>query len=176
MATRRVGPQAGTLKVHTYREGVAQKLGHDLIIEVVKWDATLEVDPDGTIQSVRLTADPSSLEVREGHNGARALTDKDRKDIAGSIDEKVLRGKPIEFTSTAVGPRNGGVTVRGDLTMADTTRPAAFDVEVSGDGRVAGTIPVTQSEWGIKPYKAFMGALKVRDTIEIVLDVRLAAA
>jgi hypothetical protein len=32
---------------------------------------------------------------------------------------------------------------------------------------------VTQSEWGIKPYRAFMGALKVRDTVEIVLDARL---
>ncbi len=59
--------------------------------------------------------------------------------------------------------------------MADTTRPAAFDIDVSGDGRVAGTLPVTQSEWDIKPYKALMGTLKVRDTVEIVLDVQLSA-
>jgi len=39
--------------------------------------------------------------------------------------------------------------------------------------RVSGTLPVTQSEWGIKPYRAFMGALKVRATVEIVVDVRL---
>jgi polyisoprenoid-binding protein YceI len=176
MATQQLGPQSGTLKVKTYREGVAQKIGHDLVIEVEQWDASLDVGPDGAIQSVQLTADPSSLQVREGHNGIKALTDKDREDIRTSIDEKVLRGKPIAFTSAAVEPRDGGVTVRGELTMAETTRPAAFDIEVSGDGRVAGTLPVTQSEWGIKPYKAFMGALKVRDTVEIVLDVRMPAA
>ena len=34
-----------------------------------------------------------------------------------------------------------------------------------------GTLPVTQSEWGIKPYRGMMGALKVRDTIEVVIDV-----
>jgi len=176
VAPQQIGPQDGTLKVHTYREGVAQKIGHDLVIEVERWDATVDVDPDGAIQSVQLNADPDSLQVREGHNGVKALTDKDRKDIRESIDEKILCGKPIAFASTAVEPRDAGVTVNGDLTLADTTRPAAFDIDVSGDGHVAGTLPLTQSEWGIKPYKAFMGALKVRDTVEIVLDVRLPAA
>jgi len=175
MTTQQVGPQSGTLKVNTYREGVAQKLGHDLVIEVEQWDATVDVGPDGAIQSVQLNADPSSLRVREGHNGAKALTDKDLKDIHTSIDEKVLGGKPIAFASTAVEPRDDGVTVRGELTMAHTTRPATFDIDVSGDGRVAGTLPVTQSGWDIKPYKALMGTLKVRDTVEIVLDVQLSA-
>ena len=81
--------------------------------------------------------------------------------------------KPIRFTSTAVEQRAGRLTLRGDLTMAGATRPAAFEIDVSNDGRIAGTLPITQSDWGIKPYRAFMGALKVRDTVEIVLDARL---
>jgi hypothetical protein len=32
---------------------------------------------------------------------------------------------------------------------------------------------VTQSDWGIKPYRGLMGALKVRDTVEIDIDVAL---
>ncbi len=176
MTTQQLGPQSGTLTVNTYREGVAQKIGHDLVIAVEQWDATVDIGPDGAIQSVRLNADPSSLQISEAHNGAKALSDKDRKDIKTSMDEKVLRGQPIAFASSAVEPRDGGVTVVGDLTMADTTRPATFEIDVRGDGHVAGTLPVTQSEWGIKPYKALMGALKVRDTVEIVLDVRLPAA
>ena len=151
MATRQIGPANGSLKVNTYREGIAQKIGHDLVIEVEQWEATVDVDPEGAIQAVQLNADPTSLQVREGHNGAKALTDKDRRDIRASIDKKVLRGKPIAFVSTAVEPRDGGVTVRGDLTMADTTRPAAFDIDVGEDGRVAATLPVTQSAWGSSP-------------------------
>jgi hypothetical protein len=120
MPTQQIGPQTGTLKVKTYREGVAQKIGHDLVIEVTAWDATVDVGPDGVIQSVQLNADPNSLQVREGRNGVKPLTDKDRKDIRRSIDEKVLRGKPIAFASTAVEPRDGAVTVRGELTMAGT--------------------------------------------------------
>jgi len=175
MATHELGPANGTLKVNTYREGVAQRIGHDLVIEVAEWDAAVDRGPDGAIQSVKLNADSRSLQVREGHNGLKPLTDKDRTEIRKGIDEKVLRGRPITFTSTAVAPRVGGLAVQGELTLVDTTRPASFDVDVSGDGHVAGTLQVTQSEWGIKPYKAFMGALRVSDVVEIVLDVRLPA-
>jgi hypothetical protein len=38
-------------------------------------------------------------------------------------------------------------------------------------GGNTGTLP--QSEWGIKPYRGMMGTLKVRDTVDIVLDVPL---
>ena len=29
---------------------------------------------------------------------------------------------------------------------------------------------VQQTKWGIKPFKAFMGALKVRDTVDIEIE------
>jgi hypothetical protein len=59
--------------------------------------------------------------------------------------------------------------------MAGTTRPVTARLDVGADGRVSGTIPLTQSEWGIKPYRGLMGALKVRDELEIALDARLPA-
>ena len=38
---------------------------------------------------------------------------------------------------------------------------------------MSGTATVVQSDWGIKPYRGLMGALKVRDSLEVVLDARL---
>ena len=32
-----VGPADGSLVVKTYREGVAAKVGHDLVIDVTEW-------------------------------------------------------------------------------------------------------------------------------------------
>jgi hypothetical protein len=167
-----VGGDNGTLQVRTYREGLAQKVGHDLIIEVERWDAAAEVREDGSLSAVQLNADPHSLRVREGLHGVKPLTDKDRADIGKTIDEKILGGRPIAFRSTAVEPDSGRLTVRGELELAGTRRPASFELSAA-DGRVRGTLPVTQSEWGIKPYRGMMGALKVRDTIEVVLDVPL---
>ena len=42
----RFGPDTGSLQVHTYREGVAAKVGHDLIIEVTEWSGS---DDGGTL-------------------------------------------------------------------------------------------------------------------------------
>jgi polyisoprenoid-binding protein YceI len=174
--THSVGGDHGTLQVRTYREGLAQKVGHDLIIDVGQWDATAEIREDGTLSAVQLNADPHSLQVREGLRGVKPLTDKDRADIRKTIGEKILGGRPIVFRSTAIERDNGGLTVRGELELAGTSRPATFELTTAEEGRVRGTLPVTQSEWGIKPYRGMMGALKVRDTVEVVLDVPLPVA
>jgi hypothetical protein len=50
----RVGRANGTLQVRTYREGVAQKVGHDLIIDVGEWEAVAEVSEDGTAANGRV--------------------------------------------------------------------------------------------------------------------------
>ena len=101
----RLGPDNASLQVKTYREGMAAKVGHDLVIEVTRWDATVDL----AASTVELNADPRSLEVREGVRGLKPLTDKDRSEIHKSIDDKVLHGQPIAFRSTAVRlPRQAG--------------------------------------------------------------------
>ena len=62
-AVARYGPDTGKLEVHTYREGVAAKVGHDLIIEVTKWAgqrrrrrARADRRPDARSSCARATA------------------------------------------------------------------------------------------------------------------------
>jgi polyisoprenoid-binding protein YceI len=159
----RLGPDNASLLVLTYREGVAAKVGHDLVLEVTRWEATVEPD------SVALEVDPRSLAVREGRRGVKPLTDRDRDEIRRNIEDKVLRGQPIAFRSRAVRREGAHLTVDGDLTIGATTRPIAARLDVEGE-RAAGTIPLTQSAWGIKPYRGLMGALKVRDELEVAID------
>jgi polyisoprenoid-binding protein YceI len=174
--THKLSRDHGTMQVRTYREGIAQKVGHDLIIDVGQWEGTVEVAGDGSPAAIGLEVDSRSLAVREGMNGLKPLSDKDRADIVKTINEKILRGQPITFRSSTVEPAGGRLTVRGELTMVGATRPASFELVLSPDGRVSATLPVTQSEWGITPYRGLMGALKVRDTVEVVLDVALPSA
>ena len=160
-----LGPAAGTLLVKTFREGVAAKVGHDLVIEVTRWDAVV----DGG--SVTLRADPTSLQVREGHNGLKPLTDKDRREIRKNIDEKVLGGRSIAFLCSAISDDASLVAASGELSIGGITRPVSATLARTPDGRLQGTIPLRQSDFDIKPYKGLMGALKVRDDVEIVVDV-----
>jgi YceI-like domain len=171
--THRLGPESGTLQVLTYREGVAQKVGHDLVLEVERWEATVEVGAERTVSAISLEVDAGSLVVRQGLRGVKPLSERDRGEISRNIDDRVLRRRPIVFESEDVAHRDGRLSVSGELTMAGTTRPATFELSTSEDGRVEGKLSLTQSSWGIKPYRGLMGALKVRDKVEVVVSVRL---
>jgi polyisoprenoid-binding protein YceI len=157
--------------VKTYREGLAAKAGHDLIIEVGEWGATLEISEDPSQSRLRLHADARSLYAREGLRGVVPLTDRDRDEVRKNIDEKVLGREPISFRSSAVEPAGDGrLSVRGELTLRGQSRPADFELVVDGDDHMTGTAVLVQSDWGIKPYRGLMGALKVRDSVEVVFD------
>jgi polyisoprenoid-binding protein YceI len=173
--TYRFGPDNASLQVKTYREGVAAKAGHDLIIAVTRWDATIEVADEPAGWTITVNADPRSLEVREGLRGVKPLTDKDRVEIRKNIDEKVLGSHPISFHSTHVRPvGEGGLTVEGELSMGGSARPLTAQLTGGGGGAIGGTIPLAQSHWGIKPYRGLLGALKVRDEVEVVIAANLA--
>jgi polyisoprenoid-binding protein YceI len=176
--THRFGPDNASLQVKTYREGVAAKAGHDLIIEVTRWDATLEVADEPAGGTIELNADPRSLEVREGLRGVKPLTDKDRVEIRKNIDAKVLGSQPIRFRAGDVRllEEERRLTVEGELSMAGSARPLTAQVTVDEGGAVSGTIRLTQSAWGIKPYRGLMGALKVRDEVEVVIAADLPSA
>jgi polyisoprenoid-binding protein YceI len=173
--THRLGPENGTLSVRTGRTGAAAKAGHDLLIEVTAWEATLEVGEDPAQTSIALDADATSLRVREGTGGMQGLGEDDKADIQKTIDDDVLKRKGIEFRSTDVRPAadGSGVSVQGELTLLGKPGPIAFDLAVGDDGRLSGSAVVKQTDWGIKPYSALFGALKVADQVEVAIDARL---
>jgi len=166
--TYTLGPDDGTLSVRTGRTGTVAKAGHDLLIHVGAWSATLDLETPG----VTLDADATSLRVIEGTGGMKGLDEDDRDNIRQTIDDEILKRADIRFRSTAVETNGDGLAVRGDLTIIGSTRPIGFDLALS-DGRLTGAVVVTQTEWGIKPYSALFGALKVADEVRVEIDARL---
>jgi polyisoprenoid-binding protein YceI len=158
-----LGPDDGTLTVKTTRKGAAARAGHDLVIEVTSWEATLDD------ASIVLTADARSLKVREGTGGVKSLDDDDKANIEQTINDEVLKGAAIEFRSSSVEVEGEQLIVRGELALGDRRGPIAFDLLRSGD-RVAGSATVKQSDWGIKPYTALFGTLKVADEVTVSID------
>jgi polyisoprenoid-binding protein YceI len=159
--------------VKTGRSGAAAAAGHDLDIEVGSWEATLDI---ADASSLQLTADATSLQVLEGKGGMKALTDDDKKDISKTIDKDVLKKKAISFRSTSVQDSGGGLAVKGDLEIAGKSAPAEFSLTVGEDGTLSGSAKLSQKNWGIKPYSALFGALKVNDDVEVVVDGKVPTA
>jgi hypothetical protein len=52
-------------------------------------------------------------------------------------------------------------------------RPLRLDITALGGGRYQATARVQQSAYGIKPYSAFFGALKLRDAVEVEAEAGL---
>jgi hypothetical protein len=158
--------------VKTARRGAAAKAGHDLVIEVTSWQATLDVGEEAGQISLELDADGGSLRVQEGIGGIQPLNDKDKEEIRQTIDAEVLAGGPVEFRSTDVDAADGGrlLRVSGALEMAGRSHPLDFELSVGPEGRITGGATLKQTDWGIKPYSGLFGALKVADEVEVVVE------
>lgn len=167
--TYKFGPDNASLRVETGRSGAAAKAGHDLTIDVQSWSATLEV---GDSSSLELSADPTSLHVREGKGGMQALKDDDKADIRKTIDKDVLKKKDISFRSSSVESAGDGLSVSGDLEMGGKSKPVTFTLSDNG-GTLTGSATLKQSDWGIKPYSALFGALKVNDEVVVAVEGKL---
>jgi YceI-like domain len=165
---QRFGPENARLTVRTKRTGAASKAGHDLLIEVTSWSGTLDGGED---PAITLTADSRSLRVVEGTGGIQALDDDDKAGIAQTIDKEVLKGTAIEFRSTAFEPGAGGgpARVEGELELAGNRHPISFELAEHG-GRITGAVALKQTDWGMKPYTALFGTLKVADEVEVAID------
>jgi polyisoprenoid-binding protein YceI len=179
----RLGADTGHLLVRTFRTGLGSKAGHDLVIEATDWHGTVKLEtdrPDSATGALQVTVD--GLQVREGHGGVKPLTDGDRAEIRRTFREKILQSQrypQIAFRVVAVRGNLPNLIVQGELRIRDAVRELTVPVRIvdSPDGdRLQARAQVRQSDWGIKPYSAFLGALKLRDEVDVEIDAGLVAA
>jgi len=174
--TYELGPDAGRLLLKTSRSGLGRRAGHDLTIEATRWSGTATVGADAASSSVEVTVEVDGLEVREGAGGVLPLSDSDRTEIRKNL-RKVLqsdRHPAIAFEAGGASGTPEEFTVEGELTIAGRAQSLTLRGGEQ-DGRITGGATVRQSRWGIKPYSAFFGALKLADDVEIVFDLAIPA-
>src|SRR4051794_35245064 len=174
-----LGPEQGRIVVRTTRDGVAAKVGHDLEIEFGAWSGELNL-PDGDPGAARVSArvQVGSLRVVSGVGGVAALTDSDRKEITRNA-LKVLdvdRHPEIEFAADKVRPGGDGGELTGTLQIVGKSAPLILQVTATGPQVWRATGTLRQSAFGIKPYKAFLGALRLADEVGIEVEIRLPGA
>jgi polyisoprenoid-binding protein YceI len=77
---------------------------------------------------------------------------------------EVTRYPEIRFESTSVSRETRQVV--GRLTLHGVTREVRFSWKEEGGARVA-EVRLDQREWDIRPYRAFMGALKLQPEVRV---------
>lgn len=158
--------QAGEIKVYTFKTGLLSRVAHDLQLTLATW--TLELD--GKMLFGRF--DPGSLRVdgavKKGRLDHRALKDKDKRTIEQTIREEVLRTG--QHRSISLQARMGGdpkaPVFTGSLAILGQSRPVTIEARETA-GRLEVDTELVPSEWGIAPYEALMGAIKLQDRVRI---------
>lgn len=162
----------GTINVFTYKEGLLSAMAHDLRLTLERFE--VEIDPE--TQTVAGRFWPSSLRidgaVKEGQLDANGLSERDRRDIHNNITDKVLRTDhhpEVRFRGklaidAAIGRIDGVLTLNGqEGPLAVTLRRDA--------GRYRGEAEFAPSRWGVAPFKALMGAIKLQDRVRLTFDL-----
>ena len=158
--------------VFTFKEGVLSAVAHDLKIRVGKGSVTL-----GEGDAIEATFDPTSLSVvcarKDGRDAPGTLSGGDKKKIEGNILEDVLHSKKhpeIRFRSTSAERDGDRATITGELTLHGRTKTLTATATKKGE-RWETEVAIHQPDFGIKPYSAMLGALKVQPTVKVQLSV-----
>ncbi|MGH3944302.1 MAG: YceI family protein [Pseudonocardiaceae bacterium] len=149
-------------RVSVFREGLLTTFGHDVTFQVTS--LSLEVGDDDTITA---DFDASSLRVTTD-----AVSPSDRKDIERNTEKTLETRKypKIEFRSVSVVRDGDRARIEGDLTLHGVTAPISVEARDDGKGWNA-KIVLDQRKFGIKPFSAMLGALKVKPEVEVDISV-----
>ncbi len=160
-------PPEARCEVLTFKEGLLSRMAHDLLVEVGEFE--VQIAEDGTISA---TFEAASLRckhaLKKGAPAPRALSDRDRRTIDASIQDEVLgagRMPTIDFQGQ-VTPGETTAQVEGTLTLHGVERRLRFEARRQGASWQA-EIELHQPDFGIRPFTALMGSLKIKPVIEI---------
>jgi polyisoprenoid-binding protein YceI len=82
------------------------------------------------------------------------------------------------FSAKSFEPSGGTASsgiMNGTFTLHGVAKPVRLQVSETAPGRYNAVTSIMQTEHGIKPYTGFFGALKVRNSVDVEVDVDLAA-
>lgn len=173
------------LVVQVFKDGAAAAFAHDHTVHATEITGEITADaaaPEAakvsvTVQTKSLVCDDP--QVRKQFGLDPTVPEKDRISVTDSMKGEdqlhVSKYPTISFTSTGVEKSaDGKLTLVGDFTLHGVTKKLKLPIQVKitdngivGDGKVR----FKSSDWGMKPYSSFLGAVKNKD--ELVLNVHL---
>ncbi|MFH1132022.1 MAG: YceI family protein [Pseudomonadota bacterium] len=161
----------GTIRVFTYKEGMLARLAHDLRLTLSKF----EIEIDG--KNISATFWPESFSVDGTIVDEQVRSDKLKKkdctEILENMHTQVLHsdGFPTACLHGQISQKgNDRAVVEGTLELVGQKR--LVEIQVRRDmGRIKGSVELVPSRWGIKPFSALLGAIRVQDRVLICFDL-----
>lgn len=172
-----------SLWVFVGKAGLFSALAHDHEIGVKSFTGRVTVAADASSGQLALEIDARSLVVLD-----KKVSEEDRTKIYNSMHGEVLAStqhQKITFKAVAVteakptSAQGYGLMLTGALTLHGVTRRIAVPVNVTITAqhlRATGKYTLKQTDYGIKPYSAAGGTVRVKNEIVINFDIVAKAA
>lgn len=162
----------GDIWIYTYRTGLLKSVGHDLRLSLRDFEIT---HGDGEV-SARFWTESIEVDgaIYEGELDRGELSSKDRAKIKGNIRDDVLETDAypeVRFEGRYEPQDDEVYEIGGELEIVGVTNDLRMEVRRDG-GRFVGGVELAPSDWGIEPYKALMGSLRLEDRVRIEFEVR----
>lgn len=165
----------------TFKDGALSALAHDLELKVTRLSIELgEPSPAGEATEVSISArfSADSINVLHALKDGRPttqLSDGDRRKIERTIASDVLdvrRHPEIHFTGKASLPSDpsAAIPITGELLLHGRRRPLSTQARRTAD-RLQIELTLHQPDFGITPYNALLGTLKLRPDIKVRLEL-----
>ncbi|MBX7078741.1 MAG: YceI family protein [Nannocystaceae bacterium] len=157
--------------VFTYKEGLLSRFAHDLRLKCERFELVLS----GTALRGRFELGSLRVEgaMQSGRLALGVLSQSDLGKIERTMADDVLesgRFREAVLEATVVEPL-GEAAIEGRLELHGRTLPLPRTRVRREQGMLLAELELVPSRWGIAPYRALGGALKLQDRITVRVEL-----
>lgn len=182
----RVDPAASSVRIYVFRDGAGAKFGHNHVLSVPRFEGYVLLPSDNARQAhfdlrvplTELVVDDPALRATTGggFSGERSASDIDGTRV-NMLGPKVLDAEKFPLM------RLRSLRVEGDwpvlaaeveITLHGVTRSQPVLLHVERDEKqlkARGEFVLRQSDYGITPFSALGGIMKVADAVAVSFEV-----
>src|SRR5688572_17910177 len=138
-----------------------------------------EVEHDGEVVDGRFRADSLVVAgaMEHGRLNAEALSAGQKAEILRNVRREILHTDShpeARLRARVTAAAEHGPAARklaGTFELVGSSRAIELVVHAR-DGRLRGDVELRPSDWGIKPYRALLGAIRLADRVRVRFDLR----
>jgi polyisoprenoid-binding protein YceI len=172
-ASSSMRPMLATAHIYTFKAGLFARLAHDLRLHAQRFEIVLEHG------KLKAWFDADSLRV-DGVMQDNVLqpsipSDQDKQRIEATLHNDILQvanHARIEVTGEVRVLGSSQMHVVGRLRLHGQEQPLEFDAERNGE-KLRARVALTPSRFGIEPYKALAGAIRLQDRVLVEIELEL---
>ena len=180
-----VNPQPSKVHILVFRGGTLSRFGHNHVMSVQQLHGRVWTHPtlarsgfEFAFPVAQLVVDDPAARREEGSDFPPEIPEKDRQGTRGNmLREEVLDAEhfpEVSLKSVSIGGTADHPNVTARITIRDASHDVSLTPTIRVEGKrlsVTGEFDILQSEFGIKPFTAALGALAVQDRLRVKFSV-----